>query len=88
MNQEKVIAFSKQAGARFELETILVSARDVHEFAFALASLVEQATLDRAAKACEDRMDDKVLKRNSSEYDCEAAGCAEAIRNLAKETTK
>lgn len=93
MKKEQVIELAKKAdfsqggGGRYEWDFM----GDVEHMA-RFASLVEQATLERAAQAC-DEVEDKweSLHNANGEIVDEfrsfgALDCSEAIRNLAKDT--
>lgn len=90
MKQEQVIELAKKAGfpvRKGEIGTPRLEHLPINEFVEKLASLVEQATLERAAKRCETKA--RLLGNLDSEGAHDRAVAARElstdIRNLAKD---
>lgn len=95
MKQEQVIELAKQAGFPFNKYGLLqgdedgeIDADDMFEL---FASLVEQATLERAAGACDEFAGSQIdAEKQSGDFYCNlrasgAHACSMRIRNLAKD---
>ncbi|AXF52865.1 MAG: hypothetical protein [Bacteriophage sp.] len=95
MKQEQVIELAKQAGFPFNKYGLLQGDEEgeieADEMFTRFASLVEQATLERAAKACEqvEATYERVASARGGAWDeyhlSKSIECSEKIRNLAKD---
>lgn len=84
MKQEQVIELAKKAGASFFPGIGFdVISLDVPK----LVALVEQATLERAAKVCTTEVARMTNDLHGTTFYIATGQCAKAIRNLAKEST-